>query len=202
MNEPEHAAEARELIEAAHTGDIATVQRCLGAGISASATDEHGWTALSWAAGGGHVEVLKVLVDAGGDVFQKGRDGRTPYTIAIAASRREAAQYLQTIEAEKGGDVEGGSSRQAEKRKYCRAYLLQKLRAYGGWSEPADGAPSLTEETVVFLHGNFVVTRGVWESEDVIFSEEDDKWREFCQRQLGFRVPSDLDWMDEAPVKP
>jgi ankyrin repeat protein len=49
--------------QAARSGDIAELQRLVAEGHSMDVTDVHGSNALLWAAGSGHLDVCRLLVD-------------------------------------------------------------------------------------------------------------------------------------------
>ena len=57
-----------ELIAAADKGRLADVRRLLAAGADVAARDQKGRTALLAATQGNHVEVARVLIEAGADV--------------------------------------------------------------------------------------------------------------------------------------
>jgi len=46
---------------------------------------------------------------------------------------------------------------------------------------------------VVFLHGDYSVTRSIWSNEDVVFDKVTEDWKNFCKSELRFAVPDDLD---------
>lgn len=93
----------------------------------------------------------------------------------------------------------------ASLRQFCKAYLLQDLRRFGGWKENAanarpeedeedgedKGAPPrvLDDESIVYLHDNYVVTDGIYEDEYVLFDQVDEAWRRFCREELDFVIP-------------
>lgn len=190
--------ETAPVLEALKGGDHAAFARLLEGVDAVDQPDEHGWTLLSWAAGRGDVDAIRLLVEKGADVFQRGRDGRTPYLIALAAGRVEAAQALRAAEEDQGGDLQQTSSRQAERRVYCRAYPLAALREFPAWDEAAaggegDSAAPLAEGDVVFLHQDFTVTRSALPGQRMVFSSDAAGWRDFCRERLGFAVPSDFD---------
>lgn len=193
------------LIEAAKTGDLAEAERLLGSAADVNESDaEQGWTALNYAAGRGDVKMIRLLLDRGADLTKVGRDERTPYMIALAAGRVDAARLLRDVEQEKGIVID---AHRAE-RPYCKAYYLKDLRAYPGWREQRinwedgryddaeEGQPAkapLADEDVVFLHPDYTVTELVWHDENVLFNDVTDEWKKFCTEQLGFRVPDDFD---------
>ena len=51
----------------------------------------------------------------------------------------------------------------------------------------------LSDSDVVFLHQDFTVTQLIWPGENVIFNQVTPEWLEFCEQELQFRVPDDLD---------
>lgn len=57
-----------ELFAAARSGDVDAVAAQLDAGVAVDAIDKYGATALAMAAGEGHIEVLRLLLDRGADV--------------------------------------------------------------------------------------------------------------------------------------
>lgn len=61
----EPSSGARDLIESAAAGDLAAVRRALDAAADVDARDESGRTAVTAAAAGEHVEVVRALIDAG-----------------------------------------------------------------------------------------------------------------------------------------
>jgi hypothetical protein len=94
--------------------------------------------------------------------------------------------------------------RMARMGKYCKAYFLKDLRAFGHWKERAknartekrvvDGeekevARELTDDAYLFLQENYVVTDGIFMDEHVIFDAVNDEWKRFCREELGFEMP-------------
>lgn len=193
------------LIEAVKTGDLAEVERLLRSGADVNeAGSEQGWTALNYAAGKGEVKLIRVLLDHGADLSKCGADERTPYMIALAAGRVDAARLLHDVESERGLFIEAHHT----ERPYCKAYYLKDLRAFPGWKEqrinwedgryddPEEGQPAKTQfadDDVVFLHHDHTVTELVWINENVLFNDVTDAWKTFCREQLDFRVPDDFD---------
>ena len=59
-------ASAAPLHDASAKGDVAEVKRLLSAGTNVNARDEYGGTPLNKAIHNGHLEVVKILIAAGG----------------------------------------------------------------------------------------------------------------------------------------
>lgn len=185
---PEHA-----LIEAAKGGEREQLERLLSDGADVHEQDEQGWTALNWAAGRGDVESVRLLLDNGADVTVTGRDGRTPLMIAKAADRSEVGELLTEQEKKLGVWEDPRHT-----RPYCCAFYLRDLRQYDGWQEPEaaaegeEGEEALTDDSIVYVHQDFTVTRSMWHGEDVLLAEPDKAWQAFCEEELGFAIPEDL----------
>jgi ankyrin repeat protein len=195
-----------QLIEAVKTGQLTEVEEALNSGADVHQQDEQGWTPLNWAAGKGNVEIVRLLLERGADVFRVGRDQRTPYKIALAAKHVEVTRVLKQA----GRSVNG--SQDDSLRHYAKAYLLRDLRKFSGWREerinwketiPADdngNSLELTDSDVVFLHQDFTVTQLIWPGENVIFNQVTPEWLEFCEQELQFTVPDDLDLIASTPT--
>ncbi len=188
------------LIARVRAGDLEGVRALVASDVDLDARDAHDWTALCWAAANGHADIVRLLLEQGADVFGPGAGFRTPYQIALAAGHIETARLLAQAEQADGGDAVARSSGQALTRPYCRAYELRDLRQCQAWSEPAGSAEtadgeSLDDDTVVFLHADFSVTRSIWPGEAVIFTGTAAEWRQFCAETLRFRRPDDFDWL-------
>ena len=68
----------------------------LDQGADVDATDEqHGNTALMLAANGGHIDILRLLLDAGADVHIKAKDGWTALVAAEMIGNLEAASLIK-----------------------------------------------------------------------------------------------------------
>lgn len=92
----------------------------------------------------------------------------------------------------------------AEMGRYCKAYLLGEFRAFAQWkanvenarkekSDQADqgGASprSLTDDSILYLQENFVVTDGIYKDENIIFDNVTPEWVAFCRQTLQFEIP-------------
>ena len=196
-----------QLIDAVKTGQPGKVEEALNAGADIHQQDEQGWTPLNWAAGKGSVEMVSLLLDRGADVFQTGRDQRTPYKIALAAKHTDVARLLKKAE-----QAVNGASRDSTSRDYAGAYLLGELRKFSDWREdqinwketiPADengNSRELSDDTVVFLQQDFTVTELIWPGENVIFNRITPEWVDFCTQELQFKVPDDFDLVASIPA--
>jgi hypothetical protein len=93
----------------------------------------------------------------------------------------------------------------AEMGRYCKAYLVKDLRKYPAWEENLanlreeteyrDGEEIVVKPTemdddyVLYLQENYVVTDGIMKDEWVIFDKVTDAWKEFCRKDLEFKIP-------------
>jgi hypothetical protein len=92
-----------------------------------------------------------------------------------------------------------------EMGRYCKAYLAKQFREYPEWTEAAENARpvsdetegeeendsprTLTDDSILYLHENFVVADGIFMDENIIFDAVTDRWKAFCQEKLDFSVP-------------
>ncbi|QDS16112.1 ankyrin repeat domain-containing protein [Xanthomonas arboricola] len=189
-----------ELLESIRAGNPAEVEVALAKGPALNAQDEHGWTALCWAAGGGNAEIVRTLLARGADIGLCGQDQRTPYLIALAAGHRDAAQLVAQAQQHLCSGASQPADGAEHQRPYCRAYPLAALQQFAQWPHHRERAPMPAQDTdaIVFLHRDFSVTGSIWAGESVIFDEVSDEWRAFCRQQLAFSPPTDLDLLDPA----
>jgi len=98
--------------------------------------------------------------------------------------------------------------------KYCKAYLLSNLRAYPAWSEKAENARKtdtdgnvlthprvLSDESIVYLQENYVVTDDIYKDENVISDNVTPEWISYCKQVLGFVIPEDVAAIADAMNK-
>lgn len=188
------------VIDVVKERDADALASLLAAGADVNVRDEHGWTALCWAAGGGDARLIDMLLERGADPTLTGSDARTPLMIARAAGRREAAALLEAAEQKRGVWKDP-----RHLRPYCRAYYLADLQRFRGWAQLAgdraaprpagengDQGGQPPEQTVVFLHEDFTVTRSIWRNEEAIVADVTPEWHEFCEVELGFSIPDDM----------
>lgn len=178
-----------KLLEVVKGGDRSAANELISAGADVNQQDDQGWTPLSWAAGKGDLEMVRLLVDKGADLLKVGRDQRNAYKIALAAGRLEVARFLR--------DVEVQTPAQPTAQQYAKAYHLSELRRFSGLAErtqlDAATTASASDDPVVFLHEDLSVTSSMWANEGVFLDEVTPEWREFCRNVLCFKVPDDFD---------
>lgn len=84
---------------------------------------------------------------------------------------------------------------------YCKAYQLKEFRRFVGWRENEEVARleegeeqprPLSDDDVVYLQENFVVTDGTFIDERIIFENATEKWKQFCREELKFSIPQDV----------
>ncbi len=88
--------------------------------------------------------------------------------------------------------------------KYCKAYPLQALRAYPGWSERAENARResqtidgqlvtaarpLHDDDCVYVQEDYTVTDGIFKDENVIFDRVTAEWIDYCGETLHLEIP-------------
>ena len=74
--------------------------------------------------------------------------------------------------------------------KYCKAYLLKQFRQFDRWNENQEVNQELTEDSVLYLQENYVVTDGIYKDENIIFGNVTDEWKDFCHKVLEFEIPN------------
>jgi hypothetical protein len=67
--------------------------------------DAHGWTVAHFAARGGHLEIVRFVVEMAADIDAMTEDGDTPMDIAIAHSQHSVEQTLRELGAHEGTDL-------------------------------------------------------------------------------------------------
>ncbi len=88
---------------------------------------------------------------------------------------------------------------------YCKAYPASVLRKYSHWTENSSNVRKeqkvidgdvveigriLTDEDVLYLQENYVVTDGIFLNENIIFDQVNEEWQEYCNSVLNFEKPS------------
>ncbi|MCC5620392.1 hypothetical protein [Nostoc sp. CHAB 5715] len=82
--------------------------------------------------------------------------------------------------------------------KYCKAYLVKQFRQYPQWREQTENIRpqkevvdnrELTDEDILYLQENYIVTDGIFQDENIIFDDITPEWKEFCHQTLKFELP-------------
>ena len=86
---------------------------------------------------------------------------------------------------------------------YCKAYQLSQLRQFAGWSENPRGPAakqassqieenkSLSDDDLVYVQENYVVTEDLFIDEGIIFNNVTPDWKDFCRGVLMFDPVTD-----------
>jgi hypothetical protein len=85
---------------------------------------------------------------------------------------------------------------------FCKVYPFAKVAQWPKWprrnaSETAV-ADAKGDPKFVFIHDNYVVTRGIFVDEDVLFSDVTSEWETFCRESLGFEIDGKHNKTDAA----
>ncbi|QMS92215.1 hypothetical protein HUN01_33220 [Nostoc edaphicum CCNP1411] len=82
--------------------------------------------------------------------------------------------------------------------KYCKAYLVKQFRQYPQWREQTENIRpqkevvdnrKLTDEDILYLQENYIVTDGIFQDENIIFNDITPEWQDFCHQTLKFELP-------------
>jgi ankyrin repeat protein len=92
---------SRDLLSAAHQGDIQAAQNALNAGANVDTRSHNDSTPLILAPLNGTVDLVLLLLDRGADINAQAKDGRTALMIAAANGNIEVVSLLL----EKGANV-------------------------------------------------------------------------------------------------
>ena|SRR5579862_769955 len=92
-----------DLVDAAGSGDLPTIQALLKKGANIEATAFDGLTPLDAAAKHGHLDVLKYLIDEGASVNGTTDSPRTALGLAIIYEHTDCAKFLIS----RGGQLRG-----------------------------------------------------------------------------------------------
>lgn len=95
----------------------------------------------------------------------------------------------------------------AEMGRYCKAYLASDLKKYPGWDpnldnlrqpeaekpgEEPEERTELQNDDIVYVQENLVVTDGIFKDENVLFEDDSEEWKTFCEETLEFEIPEDV----------
>lgn len=88
---------------------------------------------------------------------------------------------------------------------YCKAYPIERFRAFPEWKEDLtklrmekhregrneiEVQRSLRENDFFYLQENFTVTDGVFIDENIIFDGVTPEWIDYCTNVLKFEIPA------------
>lgn len=120
---------AAALRTASYNGDVAQVKRLLQEGVDPNVTDEYHRTALSLAAGQGHIGVIEVLISNGAwvDPHEDYDTYETPLMAAVTEGHLDIVKRLIQAGANPAFHV-GVGQRTAES--YARSYGHVEIEAY------------------------------------------------------------------------
>jgi ankyrin repeat protein len=77
---------------AARTGRAGPLRALLARGAAVNEKNDHGQTAIMWAAAEGHAEAVEILIQAGADFRAKLDSGFTPFLFAVREGHKEVVQ--------------------------------------------------------------------------------------------------------------
>lgn len=95
----------------------------------------------------------------------------------------------------------------AEMGRYCKAYLVSDLSKYKGWkpnlenlrqpepdkpNEEVEARTELQDDDILYVQEDLTVTDGIFKDENIVFEDDGDGWKGFCEKDLGFEVPEDV----------
>ena len=80
-------------MRASLNGDIAQVRAMLAIGVDPNSKTKHGYTALMGAALNGHLDIIKILLDAGADPEVEA-SGKTPIDLSTTLGFEEITRLL------------------------------------------------------------------------------------------------------------
>src|SRR4051812_38201243 len=90
---PKPPGVSKKIYEYAADSDLEGVQRCVASGVSVNGEkDRNGWNALHYAAGRGHVAVVRYLLSVGADKDARSSSGLTPIMHAAMNGHEEVLQ--------------------------------------------------------------------------------------------------------------
>lgn len=95
----------------------------------------------------------------------------------------------------------------AEMGRYCKAYLASDLKKFKNWNpelanlrqpepekpnEEVEKRTELGDDDILYVQEDLIVTDGIFRDENVIFQDDSDAWKEFCEKTLEFAIPEDV----------
>lgn len=90
-----------ELLKASQSGDLAATKKAIAAGANVNAMSGNGISAIMYAAGKGHTDIVRLLLKAGANPNLAGTTNITPLMCAAMYGRHDAVQMLLAAGAKK-----------------------------------------------------------------------------------------------------
>lgn len=78
--------------------------------------------------------------------------------------------------------------------RYCKAYPIERLRKFPQWPQNLESSGGNGEEqrNFLYLHDSLIVTRDIFANEQIVFDQITAEWKKFCEEELKFSVPAEL----------
>ncbi len=95
----------------------------------------------------------------------------------------------------------------AEMGRYCKAYLASDLKKYDNWKpelgnlrqpepdrpdEEVEQRTELADDDILYIQEDLIVTDGIFRDENIVFQDDSDGWKTFCEKTLDFAIPEDV----------
>ena len=72
---------------------------------------------------------------------------------------------------------------------YCKAIYLGSIRSYLEDRADSEFFRDSSDETVLYLHDNYMLTKSIDRDIDIVYSSTSDDWIEYCKSELAFKIP-------------
>lgn len=125
------AKNAVRLLNAAKTGDMKAVSKLLDAKVDVNSETTNGLTALHFAVGKGHLDIMNVLLARGAQVDSTDKYNNTPLHYAAASNKMAAAKLLISKGANVNARGKGGSTPLHGAISYGNVGIVELLLARG-----------------------------------------------------------------------
>ena len=118
--------------EAAGAGDVATIRVLAQDGADPNA-DEHGWTAIMWAANNGHLDLICALSELGANPEVADQGGFTAMMKAAREGRLDAVRALLGVGADPNGTDDFGGTARDWAQDAGNSHITAYLERCAGW---------------------------------------------------------------------
>ena len=130
------------LLAAVRSANTERVQSALSRGASPDARDDRGWTALGYAAMGGHETIADLLIRAGADVNVRTGDGSTPLMVAAVMGHAPLVRLLLAAGADPRLQNDAGANARLKAEQYGHPDIALLLENAPLPSEVREAAPA------------------------------------------------------------